>query len=65
MMFTKSKLCDFDGIELTEKGVCRIGSKLLGLRFLSYLITIPVCTCILDKYVLDSHSYIGPNQLAG
>ena len=37
-----NKVCDFNGIEFTEKGVCGIEFKLSGLRVLSYLITKPL-----------------------
>ena len=40
MVVVVNKDCDFSGIELTEKGVCRIEIKLLSSRGLSYLITI-------------------------
>ena len=36
------KVCNFNGIEFTEKGVCRIVFATLVLRFLSYLVTVGV-----------------------
>ena len=40
MVVFVNNVCDFGGIEFIEKAVCRIEFKLLGLRVLSYLITI-------------------------
>ena len=51
-----NKVCDFNGIEFTGKGVCRIVFATLVFRFLSYWVTI-----ILTSFWCVQHRKAGQN----